>query len=343
MSLELLQEIWFVLWCVIWIAFFVFDSFTIGTGMMFPFIGKDKKEHYQLQEVVGPFWNGAEVWLITAGGATFAAFPPVYAEMFSQLYVPFFLILFALIFRATGLELMYKDENKAWIGSFKWAFTVSSFLIAFVFGVFFTNLYTGVPIGASGFEGSIFSLFHLYAIIGGLLFVVIFLTAGSAWINLKAEGAVADRSFKIGKVTAPAVVALLGIYFVATGNKTSQFNNFNDNVILYAVPSLAFVTAILAMFCFFKKKMGLAFTFIASTILLFFTTGFIGMFPNMLPSSVGAEFSLTLYNSSASQLTLQIMFIVACIFVPIVLAYQLWVHFLFKDKVKKDEAKGYSG
>ncbi len=341
LDLETLQVLWFVLWCVIWIAYFTFDSFTIGIGMLFPFVEKDRLDRNQLQEVVGPFWNGAEVWLVTAGGATFAAFPPVYADMFSLLYVPFFLVLFCLIFRATGLELMHKDENKYWVAFFKWAFIVSSYLISFLFGVLFSNLYLGLQMTPSELHSGLFELFSMYAIFGGLLFVSFFMTSGVAWIHIKANGPIVDRAFNTGKGVVMAMVALIGIYYVATANSTPILENFNDHPFLYLVPTLSLITAILAAITYFKRKMALTFAMVISTIALFFSTGFIGMFPNMLPSSIDDQFSLTLYNSSSSEKTLQIMLIVAIIFVPIVLAYQIWVHFLFRKKVEKNSAKGY--
>ncbi len=352
---ETLQVIWFVLWAVIWIAYFVFDSFTIGTGILFPFISKDRKDRNQLQDIVGPFWNGAEVWLLTAGGGTFAAFPIVYADMFSLLYVPFFLVLFCVIFRAASLEFMHKDDNPVWVAVCKWVFCGSSFLLAFVFGVLFSNLFKGLDILRTGEQGGfgvnstvtldagplgILDLFNLYAMMGGLLFVAVFTLCGAAWINFKSNEAVADRAYAIGKIVAIACAALLALYYVATGNMTPIFDNFNDTPILYVIPILSVVAGLSAVFMFLKRRSGLSFALLILTLVLFCTTGFSGMFPNMLPS-IHDGHSLTLYNASSSQVTLQIMFIVAVIFVPIVLAYQIWVHFMFRAKVKKEDAKGY--
>lgn len=341
MSHEELQAIWFVLWGVIWTAYFIFDSFTLGNGMLFPFVTKDLDDRKQLQEIVGPFWNGAEVWLLLAGGATLAAFPIVYADMFSMLYVPLFLLLFSLIFRAVGLELMHKDKNPIWQSVCKWAHCVCSFLIPFILGVFFSNLFLGLPIDESGIHMKLSELFSTYAIIGGLLFVCLFITIGSAWMHLKAEGPVVERSYKIAMFTAPSTAALLSIYYLATWNRTPLYENFNENSILYLIPLLSLATGIAAVLLFWKKKMGVAFALFLTTIALTFTTMFTGMFPNMLPSSISDEFTLTCFNSSSSELTLTIMLIVAIIMVPIVIGYQVWAHILFRDKIKRGNARGY--
>ena len=158
MSHDTLAIIWFGLWGLIWTVYFILDGYTLGTGMLFPFIAKNRQERNQLQEAVGPFWGGNEVWLITAGGATFAAFPAVYADMFSFLYTSLFLVLISLFIRAIGLEFMHKDDNPLWQAACKWGFFSGSFLIAFLFGVTFANLYRGLLIGANGYEGNLFSL-----------------------------------------------------------------------------------------------------------------------------------------------------------------------------------------
>ncbi|MDF2557899.1 MAG: cydB2 [Bacillales bacterium] len=341
MSHSLLANIWFVLWCVIWVAYFIFDSYTLGIGMMFPYIAKNRQDRNQLQEVVGPFWNGAEVWLITAGGATFAAFPAVYADMFSFLYVPFYLALFALIFRAVGLEFMHKDDHPMWVKSLKWTFGVASFFIPVVLGVLFANLFYGLEIGKNGMEGSLLGLFKPYAILGATVFVLTFLNAGVAWIHVKADGQLLERANKIARVTAPSLVAALAMFFVATANRTPIFDRFNEMPILYIIPTIALISSMMVVLFVYKKKYLLALASTADVIIFFFATGFTGMYPNMLPSRLNDAFSLTLHNSASSQKTLQIMFIVACIFVPIVLAYQIWTHYLFRERVTNKDAKGY--
>jgi cytochrome bd ubiquinol oxidase subunit II len=341
MSHDFLAITWFGLWGLIWTVYFVLDGYTLGTGMLLPFVSKNRQERRQLQEAIGPFWNGNEVWLITAGGATFAAFPVTYANMFSYLYEALFLILFAIFFRACGLEFMHKVNSEKWQASWKWAFAIASFLIALLFGVAFANLYRGLLIGENGYEGNLISLLNPYGILGGVLFVAMFLFSGSLWIQLKTSGETAIRSKKLSRILAMVAAAVLAIFFVATMNWTPLAENFNELPVLWVIPSLSLLTIIFAVVFAYKDKVGFAFTSICLAIVTQMATGFVGMFPNMLPSKISSEYSITLYNASGSTLNLKIMFVVACIFVPIVLAYQIWSYVLFKDKIAKEDAKGY--
>ncbi|MGJ7920316.1 cytochrome d ubiquinol oxidase subunit II [Neobacillus sp. LXY-4] len=341
MSHDLLAVIWFGLWGLIWTVYFVLDGYALGTGMLFPFITKNREERNQLQEAIGPFWGGNEVWLITAGGATFAAFPEVYANMFSYLYTPFMMILFALFFRAAGLEFMHKDDNPVWQKSWKWAFFTGSFLIAFLFGVAFANLYYGLKIGADGYEGNLLSLLHPYGILGGLLFVTMFIVSGALWISLKTVGDVRNRAFTIAQNASMANALVLIIFLLATNNLTNLFDNFTDQPLYWLVPVISTVTAISVFLFASKNKPGSAFTALSLSIAALSATGFIGMFPNMLPSRIHSDFSTTLYAAAGSALNLKIMLIVALIFVPIVIGYQIWSYTVFKEKITKEAAKGY--
>lgn len=341
MGLETLAAIWFLLWGVLWTVYFITDGYTIGTGMLTPLVTKNKAERKQMQEVIGPFWGGNEVWLITAGGATFAAFPLVYANMFSSLYEALILLLACLFFRAISLELMHKDDNPKWQNFCKWCFGVTSLLIAILLGVAFSNFYLGLDLGPNGYEGNFFSLLGMYPVLGGLTFAALFLASGSFWVRIKAEGAIADRANDFAKIASVAGLGLLAIYMIGTFNATTLPDNYNEYPILYAVPVLSLVFGALAILMAFKKKAGLGFTFISLQIATFSAFGFIGMFPNMLISRIDPMYNLTAFNASGSEGTLTIMFIVALIFVPIVIAYQLWAYFLFRRKITKDNATGY--
>ncbi|AGK53157.1 cytochrome d ubiquinol oxidase subunit II [Bacillus sp. 1NLA3E] len=341
MSHDFFAVTWFGLWGLIWTVYLMLDGYTLGTGMIFPFVAKNRQERNQLQEAIGPFWGGNEVWLITAGGATFAAFPGAYADMFSFLYEAMFLILFSLFIRATGLEFMHKSDSPRWQSVWKWAFAVSSFLIALLFGVAFANLYRGILIGENGYEGNLLSLLNPYGILGGVLFVSMFLLSGSLWIQLKTVGDTAKRSLKLSRTFAMIAAAVLAIFFVATMNLTPLADNFNGLPILWIIPSLSLLAILGAVAFVFKEKIGAAFTAVCLAIVTQMATGFVGMFPNMLPSKIDDSFSVTLYNAAGSTLNLKIMLTVACIFVPIVIAYQIWSYVLFKDKIVKESAKGY--
>jgi cytochrome bd ubiquinol oxidase subunit II len=341
MSHDTLAIIWFGLWGLIWTVYFILDGYTLGTGMLFPFIAKNRQERNQLQEAVGPFWGGNEVWLITAGGATFAAFPAVYADMFSFLYTPLFLVLIALFIRAIGLEFMHKDDNPLWQAACKWGFFTGSFLIAFLFGVTFANLYRGLLIGANGYEGNLFSLLNGYGILGGLLFVSLFLLSGSLWVQLKTAGQTAVRAYRFSRILAGVAPAVLSLFFLATVNRTPLLDNYSDRPVLWIVPVIALTAMLAAAYFIFKKKIGYAFTAVCVTIFTKMAFGFVGMFPNMLPSKIDTAYSVTLFDAAGSKLNLTIMFVVAVIFVPIIIAYQSWSYTLFKDKILKESAKGY--
>ncbi|CAM4163134.1 cytochrome C oxidase assembly protein [Bacillus manliponensis] len=341
MSHDTLAIIWFGLWGVIWAVYFILDAYALGNGMIFPFVTKDRKERNQLQEAIGPFWGGNEVWLITAGGATFAAFPITYANMFSYLYTPFFLLLIALFARAAGLEFMHKDDSPLWQKTWKWAYAIGSFLIAFLFGVTFANLYYGLEIGKNGYEGNLLSLLNHYGILGGIFFTVTFILSGALWVMIKTDGDVAKRSYKIAKPVSIASAAILAIFYVATANRTNLFQNSTEYPVLFILPLLAMVASVITIIMVNKKKIGFAFTSVCTTIALFMATGFAGMYPRMLPSRINDEYSTTLFEAAGSHLNLKIMFFVALVMVPIVIGYQLWSYTIFKEKIHKDSAKGY--
>lgn len=197
MSHDMLAVIWFGLWGVIWTVYFILDGYALGNGMIFPFVTKIVKNAIKCKKRSDRSGGGNEVWLITAGGATFAAFPITYANMFSYLYTPLFLVLLALFARAAGLEFMHKDDSPIWQSVCKWVYAIGSFLIAFLFGVTFANLYYGLQIGKDGYEGTLFSLLNHYGILGGLFFTAIFVVSGALWVMIKTSGEVSDRAYKI--------------------------------------------------------------------------------------------------------------------------------------------------
>jgi cytochrome d ubiquinol oxidase subunit II len=342
MSHDMLAVIWFGLWGLIWTVYFILDGYALGTGMLFPFITSNKQERNQLQEAIGPFWGGNEVWLITAGGATFAAFPVVYADMFHYLYVPLYLVLMALFARAIGLEFMHKEDHPLWQKACIWSFFTGSLLIALLFGITFGNLFRGLLIGKDGYEGTIFSLFNAYGILTGLLFVSLFILSGSLWISLKTSGDVAERAKNISRPAAATSAAILSIFLVATMNRTPLVDNYVEQPVLWIVPVMTLAFVLLTLLFVFRRKIGLAFTFICLTIFSMMAMGFIGMFPNMLPSKIDDAYSVTLYVARGSELNLKIMTGVALLLVPIVIGYQLWSYRIFKEKIHKEQAKGYS-
>ncbi|CCQ95667.1 Cytochrome bd-type quinol oxidase, subunit 2 [[Clostridium] ultunense Esp] len=341
MSQEVLAIIWFALWAVLWMVYFALDGYTLGTGILFPFLSKSKQEELQLQETIGPYWNVNEVWVITAGGATFAAFPLTYALMFSYLYVPLFLILFALFFRAIGLEFMHKHEDPKWKTFWKWAFFAGSAAVALLWGVAFANLFQGLLIDANGSSDTLLTLLNPYGLIGGLTFVSLFALSGSLWIAFKVKGDVEERAWKLSKTLWAVAAAIYGIFLIATAAMTPLLHNFVTYPVLFLVPALALAALLLVRFYQNKGRKLAAFLSLFGTILLTVATGFIGLFPNMLLSKIDPKYSITLFQAAASQKTLTIMFIVAVVMVPIIIAYQLWTYFLFKEKITIQNARGY--
>lgn len=341
MSHDTLAVIWFALWGLIWSVYFMLDGYVIGTGTLFPFIAKSEKEQRQLQDAIGPFWSGNEVWLITAGGATFAAFPLTYALMFSYLYTPLMLLLFALFFRATGLEFIHKHDSENWQTAWKWAFFAGSLVIGLLIGVAFANLFKGIPFDAKGYHGTLLTLLNPYGLLGGLMFLSLFLLSGALWIGIKISGPIQERANRFAGQIWWGSALLVMIFLVATNNKTHIFDNFVGTPILWVVPAVAMVSILLVKIFVNKYKLLTAFLFVCITIVAIMATGFIGMFPNMLISSIGSAYNVTLYAAAGSALNLQLMFIVAVIFVPIVIFYQAWMYKMFKDKITLQNARGY--
>jgi cytochrome d ubiquinol oxidase subunit II len=197
---DMLAVIWFFLWCVIWGVYFIVDSFSLGAGLLAPLIATDMVQRIQLQRSVGPFWGGNEVWLILAAGGTFAAFPLVFSKMFTFLYLPMMLLLIGLVARGISIEYLNKDDNPQIQKALTWGWFAGSLLISLILGVAFSNFFKGLEIDSGGvYNGTLTGLFSPYALIGGVLFVLISITSGALWINIKTEGAIAAKAGNLAK------------------------------------------------------------------------------------------------------------------------------------------------
>jgi cytochrome d ubiquinol oxidase subunit II len=293
---------------------------------------------------IGPFWDGNEVWLITAGGVTFAAFPTTYAVMFSALYTPLLLLLFALILRAAAQEFRSKVDNVAWRKLWDVCHFVGSFVPALLLGVAFANIFQGIPIDAEGdFHGNLLTLLNPYGLLGGILFVLLFLVHGAIWLAIKAEAPLEERAGKAAGRIWWVLLIVAVLFLVATWFATNLYANYLTYPVLLLIPLIT-VLALLAVRVFIAKRewwkawFASALTIVGATLF-----GVIGLYPNLFPSSMNPAYSLTIFNSASSPLTLKIMLGVALTFVPIVLLYQIWGYYLFKDKVTEEDVASEEG
>jgi len=334
----MLETIWFVLWGVLWAVYFMLDGFDLGLGTLNPFIARSDTDKRVAFNSMGPFWDGNEVWLITAGGVTFAAFPTTYAVMFSSLYSPLLLILFGLIIRAVSFEFRGKVDSPAWRGLWDTCHFVGSFGPALLFGVAFANIFQGIPIDGKGMlQGNLLSLLNPYGILGGVLFVLLFVVHGALWLAIKSDGDLHERAGSVAGKLWWALLVVAVVFLVATWFATKLYLNYLTYPALFIIPLLA-VAALLAVKVFvvgkswWKAWFASCLTIVAATLF-----GVVGLYPNLLPSSLNPAFSMTAFNSASSPMTLKIMLAVVLIFVPIVIAYQIWGYYVFRDKITEED------
>ncbi|MDA8078093.1 MAG: cytochrome d ubiquinol oxidase subunit II [Nitrospiraceae bacterium] len=334
------QIIWFILWGVLWAVYFMLDGFDFGAGILSAFLPRSESDKRKILRAIGPVWNGNEVWLITAGGATFAAFPTTYALMFSYLYTALLLVLFALIFRGVSLEFRGIMDNEGWRKKWDIAIFLGSFLPALLFGVAFGNIFQGLPMDISGYHGSLLMLLNPYGLLTGVLFVLLFVEHGSLFIAVKTDGELSERAGRLSGGLWFALLAVAVAFLVHTYFATALYTNYLNNPVLFAVPVLA-VLSLLGIKVFAAMGQHLkAFYASCATILLVTFTGVIGLFPNLIPSNLDRNYSLTIFNSSSSIYTLRIMTVVALVFVPVVIAYQIWTYRVFRQKTTADDVSG---
>ncbi len=333
-----LQSIWFFLWGLLWAVFFMTDGFDFGVGTLYPFLGKTDRDKRVMINSLGPTWDGNEVWLLTAGGVTFAAFPTVYAVMFSSLYTPLMLILFALIIRGVSFEFRGKIDDPRWRKVWDTCIFVGSMLPAILFGVAFANIFQGIPIDGQGvYHGSLLTLLNPYGLLGGVLFLMLFLVHGALWIVLKADGDLHDRAVATAGKLWPVLLVVAVIFLAATKFSTTLYDNYLAHPALFLV--ILVTVAALVGTRFFLAKKAYAKAWFSSSLTIVGCTffGIIGLFPRMLPSSLRDYHTLTAFNASSSPLTLKIMLTVVVIFIPVVIGYQIWAYRLFWGKITDED------
>lgn len=335
MPYEFLQILWFILIAVLWIGFYFLEGFDFGVGMLLPFLGKKDVERRSIINTIGATWDGNEVWLLTAGGATFAAFPHWYATMFSGFYLALFLLLVGLILRGISLEYRSKDSNPKWRNTFDWMIAVGSFFPSLLLGTAFANLAQGVPINENMmFTGNLFTLLNPYGLLGGLATTAVFLLHGANFLGLKLEGELRQRTNALAKKLWIAASVLFSAF--AVYSYISIY--LKREIIDPGIAPLAAVVFLLLSGYFINKKMeGWAFIMSSLHIVLAQVSFYLMTFPNVMISSTNPEWTLTIYNASSTQYTLTVMSIVALIFVPIVLVYQGWTYYMFAKRVGTDK------
>ncbi len=322
-----LTTVWFVLIAVLWIGYFTLEGFDFGVGMLLPVLGRTERERRVLINSVGPVWDGNEVWVLVAGGATFAAFPEWYATLFSGFFLPLLLILLALIVRNLAFEYRSKRDDDTWRARWDAALIVGSFVPALLWGVAFANIVAGVPIDAhKEFTGNLFTLLNPFGLLGGLVTLGLFLTHGAMFVALKTDGDIRHRaralSVRLGLVTAVVAVAFLLWAQLKTGNVGSA--------VFFVLGAVALLAGIYAA-QLGREGWGFIGTF--ATIALAVAGLFTALFPMVMPSTTRLIYSLTTTNASATHYTLTIMTWVAVVFTPIVLGYQAWTYWVFRKRI----------
>ncbi|MBC9733540.1 cytochrome d ubiquinol oxidase subunit II [Nocardioides marmotae] len=322
-----LTTVWFALIAILWMGYFALEGFDFGVGMLLPVLGKSDRERRVLINTIGPVWDGNEVWLLVAGGATFAAFPEWYATLFSGFYLPLLLILVALIVRGVAFEYRHKHEDATWKSRWDTAIIVGSFVPAFLWGVAFANIVGGVKIDAEmEYVGGFFELLNPYALLGGAMTLLLFLTHGAVFISLKTDGPIrlAARALavKVGLAAAVVTVVFLTWTQLETGSTAS--------LVAFGLAAVALVAGLVALPA---AREGWAFlgTFLA--ILLGVAGLFLALFPDVMPTTLADGISLTTTNAAATAYTLKIMTVVAAIFTPLVLMYQAWTYWVFRKRI----------
>ncbi|MEG0923247.1 MAG: cytochrome d ubiquinol oxidase subunit II [Comamonas sp.] len=372
---DVLRVIWWVLLGVLLIGFAVMDGFDLGTGMLLPFLGKTDVERRVIINAVGPTWEGNQVWLILGGGAIFAAWPQLYAVSFSGFYLAMFVIVVALILRPVGFKYRSKRESKAWRNGWDWALFFGGFVPALICGVALGNVLQGVPFRLDPdmqifYNGTFFGLLNPFAILCGLVSVSMLVMHGAAWLGIKTEGAVQARARTVGSIatiTTAVLFVLAGfvlwkfvdgyvitsaayttgpsnpLYKTAAVAPGAWFNNYSKHSWTMIAPVLGVVGCLITLVLMRARKEGLAMITSGLSIAGIILTVGASMFPMILPSSVDPRFSLTVWDSSSSHMTLFIMLCCTVVFIPLILLYTSWVYSVLWGKVDEKQIRDGSG
>ncbi|MFI6496421.1 cytochrome d ubiquinol oxidase subunit II [Nonomuraea typhae] len=322
-----LNDVWFTAIAVLWVGYFVLEGFDFGVGMLLPVLAEDGTERRVMINTIGPVWDGNEVWLITAGGATFAAFPEWYASLFSGFYLPLLMILVALILRGVAFEYRAKRDSARWKANWDRCIVFGSFVPALLWGVVFANIVRGVKLDARHeYAGTFWDLLNPYALLGGLVTLTLFLAHGAIFLALKTTGEIRGRArvlaSRVGVVAAALAVLFLG------------WTQFHGGSWASAAPAVVAALALLAgLGAIARGREGWSFTLSAVAVGVAVISLFAVLYPDVLPSTLDPADSLTVTNAAATPKTLGIMTWVAVIFLPLVLLYQSWTYWVFRRRI----------
>jgi cytochrome d ubiquinol oxidase subunit II len=330
-----LQTLWFGLILVLWVGYFVLEGFDFGVGMLLRLVGGDEPSRRAVLRTIGPVWDGNEVWLIVAGGATFAAFPNWYASLFSGFYLALFLILVGLIVRGVAIEYRNKHAGERWRARWDTAIVVSSAVPALLWGVAFANVLQGVPIDANGeYTGTLLTLLNPYGLYGGLTTLTLFALHGATFLSLRTSGNVRERSRRLALWLALPTAGV--VFGFLTWTYLNAVHGGGKGIVPGVVPVMALLLALVVSALLRAKHEGFAFAATTLTIGLIVVTIFLNLYPRVLVSSTNPDWSLTIWSSSSSHYTLGVMSVVALLFTPLVLAYQGWTYWVFRQRVLPD-------
>jgi cytochrome d ubiquinol oxidase subunit II len=322
-----LNDAWFILIALLWTGYFLLEGFDFGVGILLPVLGRSEPRRRVLINTIGPVWDGNEVWLIVAGGATFAAFPEWYASLFSGFYLPLLVILVALIVRGVAFEYRGKGDSDRWRRNWDRAIIFGSVAPAVLWGVAWGNIVRGVPLNADHHYGAgLVDLLNPYALLGGLTTLLLFTTHGAVFLALKTTGEVRADARALAARVGIAAAAVAGGFLVWT-----QLVRGNSATAVTALVAAATLVAALVMNR--TGREGWAFLATAGTIVATTATLFVALYPNVLPSTLDPAYSLTVTNAASSPYTLRIMTWVAVAFTPVVLLYQGWTYWVFRKRI----------
>jgi cytochrome d ubiquinol oxidase subunit II len=333
-----LNTLWFIFIAILYSGFFVLEGFDFGVGILMPFFGKNDVQRRTIINTIGPHWDGNEVWLITAGGATFAAFPNWYATLFSGLYLPLFIVLVGLIIRGVAFEFRGKDDNPRWRSLWDWCIFSGSLIPTIFLPIAFANLVRGIPIDANmEYVGGFFNLLNPYALLAALALFLLVLLHGASFLSNKTTGEIEQKSRELVRWLWLLVALMLVIFLVTSFIITGVSSRLTVWVILF--PVLGVIAMLAAGYLVRKGRFGYVFLTTCLTIAFFVLTIFSLLYPNVIVSSLNPAWNLTIQNTSSSAHTLRLMTIVTLIFLPIVLLYQIWSYWVFRKRLTGDVDK----